>query len=327
MAFWAITFSQYGWLVYSFTNKLKNRGQKLYGIHYLYWPWVRKISAIFEPIKIIYLILCNPDVVLTRSDDRLKWILYLSKKMRFKLVYMLAHDHDTQINYDKGLNKFQSLLMDIKYIIAQNELQRNNYHRHFNNTMIPIIPNIWITKLFENEIGETTYDFIWVANFKSMKRPEWYIELATNLPEFKFAMVGAPQDIALFENCKVKAKSITNLNFLGYKSFIETTKLIYSSKILINTSEAEGFPNTFLQAWSNNIPTIATVDPRSVIENYDLGFFVKSLKELIEKSRILITDQRLLESKRSKINSYFSKMHDPEINYAILSDFINDKDK
>ena len=39
------------------------------------------------------------------------------------------------------------------------------------------------------------------------------------------------------------------------------------SKILINTSSFEGFPNTFVQAWANGVPVISLkVDPDNIIK-------------------------------------------------------------
>jgi glycosyltransferase involved in cell wall biosynthesis len=60
----------------------------------------------------------------------------------------------------------------------------------------------------------------------------------------------------------------SNFDYLGPVSFEESNSLFAKANIFINTSKAqEGFPNTFIQAWMQGVPTISLdFDPDNLIE-------------------------------------------------------------
>ena len=72
-----------------------------------------------------------------------------------------------------------------------------------------------------------------------VKLPEWFISLAKEMPNYKFAMVGGVTfgDRDYFLQVRQKAKSIDNLSFLGSMPFEEVNKLFGNVKVLVCTSE------------------------------------------------------------------------------------------
>jgi glycosyltransferase involved in cell wall biosynthesis len=77
-----------------------------------------------------------------------------------------------------------------------------------------------------------------------------------------------------------------NLRVEGAVPHNRVMDLMSSAILLVNTSELEGFPNVFLEAWSCGTP-VATlgVDPDGLIHDEGLGWVCDSVDEL---ARLLV---------------------------------------
>jgi glycosyltransferase involved in cell wall biosynthesis len=135
-------------------------------------------------------------------------------------------------------------------------------------------------------------DVLWLANLRSVKRPDWVIDLARRLPMRRFVMAGGPyaNQAELFDTIKREAAATPNLEFLGGIPYRETATLFSRAKLFLNTSELEGFPNTYLQAWANATPVIATFDPDGLIAKRALGRACNTLSELAGEIENLLAD-------------------------------------
>src|SRR5690606_38132466 len=105
-------------------------------------------------------------------------------------------------------------------------------------------------------------------------------ELAKRCSEESFVMVGGASDKILYEKCESRAHEISNISFLGRLPFKQVNSFFPSSKVFICTSEIEGFPNTFLQAWAHDKPVITSFDPGGIVEKEGLGIAVHKPEEL-----------------------------------------------
>jgi glycosyltransferase involved in cell wall biosynthesis len=127
-------------------------------------------------------------------------------------------------------------------------------------------------------------DVLWVNNLRPLKRPEMVLALARQLPHLRFHIVGGPQFgyEALYEHVALKACRIPNLTFHGQVPYHEISNYYARARILINTSEIEGFPNAYLQAWRRGTPAVATFDPDGVINTHGLGASARTLNDMVE---------------------------------------------
>jgi len=117
---------------------------------------------------------------------------------------------------------------------------------------------------------------LWVANFKRLKQPEIFIQLAQELSDLKnveFLMIGAAHvDVQWQQMQEEQISAIENLHYLGEMPQEEVNLLFAASHILVNTSEYEGFSNTFIQAWMRKVPVLSLiVNPDNVFDNEFLG--------------------------------------------------------
>lgn len=128
------------------------------------------------------------------------------------------------------------------------------------------------------ELEERSADLLWIANLRAMKRPEWFVDIARQVPRLRCHMAGAahPAEPALYRRVAVAAVALPNLRFHGQVRFGATHALFANARLFVNTSTFEGFPNTYLQAWANGVPVIATFDPDGVIAQHGLGLVVDS---------------------------------------------------
>lgn len=332
MSFWAKTFVAHGWDVYSFSSK--GQYETIEGVHFI----SQKQPGFFRKLHISFLgellsiwrgiIITRPDVVLIRGAQRDVYLLSIICKLRrIKLVFMGASD----VNFIKERDRiegpkintllYRRSIKKTNYIVSQNTLQADSVKKYYNKETL-IIPNIWV---IDSSITseKLKYDAIWVSNLSPVKQADWFLRLAKRLPEYRFALVGGPRNKKCYDDIKDGAERISNLDFLGQRSFIETTKLISLSRILTCTSEHEGFPNTFLQAWAMGIPVISTVDPNEVITQNGLGIFVENEEELYQSVKRLMENNSEYMQCIKNVKDYFEKNHSADTAYKRLIEYLS----
>lgn len=137
-------------------------------------------------------------------------------------------------------------------------------------------------------------DVLWVNNLRQFKRPDLAVELARRLPELNFHMIGGPQpgEDALYEGIRSQAGSIGNLTFHGRVPYHDVNDFYERARVFVNTSDSEGFPNSYLQAWRRGTPSVAFFDPDSVIARHGLGHAAVGMDAMVEQVRRLASDER-----------------------------------
>jgi glycosyltransferase involved in cell wall biosynthesis len=116
----------------------------------------------------------------------------------------------------------------------------------------------------------------WVAMLRQPKRPDVLLEIAGKAPAVRFVVCGGPTPFASppgYSEWIVEAmQAQPNIEFLGKVAPQKTQQIIADAAMLLSTSDAEGFPNTFLEAWSSGTPVISLkLDPDHLIERHALG--------------------------------------------------------
>ena len=237
--------------------------------------------------------------------------------MRKRFVRYISSDAEVdkkEMGVVKWIDRIGNWL-DIKLadtVIAQTKFQRKMLKENFSRYSI-IIKNAF--PLSNQTIPEkfTPPIVLWVSTIRKIKQPELFLNLAEAIPEGSFQMVGGAEDNnpALYDNIKEKAYRIPNLHFVGFVPFHEIDKYFEQASIFVNTSEYEGFPNTFIQAWMHYVPVVSlNVDPDALICKNKMGLHSKKFDQLVEGVKTLLKDKQLREEMSKNARQYVEREHD-----------------
>ena len=109
-------------------------------------------------------------------------------------------------------------------------------------------------------------------------------------------MISAPHltDSDYHKKLQNRSKSIDNLDFIGEVDPHKVHGYYRNAKILVNTSDYEGFPNTFLEAWRYETPVVSLFfDIDSTLSEMEVGMISGNMANLQEDVRSLAHDVSL----------------------------------
>jgi glycosyltransferase involved in cell wall biosynthesis len=213
-----------------------------------------------------------------------------------------------QVKFARDRWLFRFGLRRADAIIVQTGVQRDllkaNYGRDAD-----LIPNFMDAEPRELPEADRT-QVLWVGRLRPNKRPLLFIELAKSLPTVRFTMIGprTPGDAALYDTVEAAAAAVPNLDFTGFQPFEQVEKQFDRCRVLVSTSEMEGFPNVFLQAMRRGIPIVSFVDPDGMLAAGGLGRVVADEAELREA--VLTLGQGGL-APAAPIRSYYARQFSP----------------
>ncbi len=322
MSFWARTFVKQGWRVYSFSNKQYGI---IEGVEFIHktgsWLGRHGLSIIQEPFDAIKNIKqTKANLVFVRGARRDLFAIERTCKLsKVKLIFLGASDRDfeqgNELILGAGINKklYHKALHSINHFITQNQYQSDNLNKYYGKQSM-IIPNIWAIDDNTQQKGQK-YAAVWVANLRRLKRAEWFINLAKKLPQFRFAIAGGVNEQDYYDAMREEAEKVDNLDFLGPLPLVGVNELLSTSKLLVCTSEFEGFPNTFLQAWAYNVPVVSTVNPSGYITEFGLGKIIEDEQQLLFAVREILDSDELYDQCQQNIKNYFTEHHDADRAY------------
>ncbi len=216
-----------------------------------------------------------------------------------RVVFRIAHDTDCQpdqllIRFWRDKRLYEFGLRRADQVLAQSDQQsralQSNYGVGSTVARMLVEPASQSLAFEQRDI-----DVLWVNNLRPFKRPDLALELARGLPQFRFHMVGGAMAgcEALFEQVQAEARQIPNLVFHGAIPYQQVNAFYDRARVFVNTSDSEGFPNSYLQAWRSGVPTLVFFDPDRVVERNRLGVRANSIDGMAaDISALLSSEER-----------------------------------
>ena len=258
----------------------------------------------------------DPDVMYFRvAGFRLAAVAWYAKIRHKAFIYACASDREFQ---DRSVSKFSRRdeflfrlsLRSASAVLVQNVRQQELLQANFAREAV-LMPNCYA----EPGVARATplRSVLWVGTFKPVKRPDLFIELARRNPSLQFVMVGGvdhSNDLngQYYESMQQAAATVPNLEFVGFVPLVKINAYFDRASLLVNTSDSEGFPNTFLQSWIRGIPTISFVKPEGAPgESGTIG--CADLDEMVMHTERLSTDVMAWKQASDECSEYFSRVH------------------
>jgi glycosyltransferase involved in cell wall biosynthesis len=270
----------------------------------------------------------DPDIVYFRAAGfRAAAGAWYARRRAKRFVYACASDLDLQPNEHwipsrREAFLFRLALRSADGVLLQNVRQRQLLAQHYGKDGV-ILPNCYM----EPEARAATPDghVLWVGTIKPIKSPERFLELARHYPTTRFMMVGGATNQgdggqAYYRRIQEMAKGVPNLDFVGYVPFSEVGRHFDGASLLVNTSDAEGFPNTFLQAWIRGVPTLSFVRPE-VVSGQTGTIVCPDMDGLVSRVGELTGNREFWKTASAACKAHFDASHSVEVVLQGYRDF------
>lgn len=161
--------------------------------------------------------------------------------------------------------------------------------------------------------GSIPQSVLWVGRIVEVKRFEWLLDIAEFLPHIKFDVAGSPnKHSSYYQNLEKRSLSITNITLHGRISDEKLSEFYKNAGLLLCTSSLEGFPTTFLEAWSIGLPVVTSFDPDDVVANMEIGLVANTVQGLVAKIKKILSSKDLYRSLAYNSKTFFDKNYTPE---------------
>jgi glycosyltransferase involved in cell wall biosynthesis len=239
-------------------------------------------------------------------------------------VFMVAHDWDCDHHHGAGWHRlrgryYEAGLRGADLVFAQSEWQRDTLGAHHGidapvfRSVHPDIPPGTVPPAY----------VLWVGRCVPWKRPLAFLELAAQFPRTRFVMIapGYPGQEALRAQAQRSAAALGNVTVYDFVPFPQMADFFAAAIAFVNTSDAEGFPNTFIQAARAAVPVISLrVDPDGLLGREGMGACADGdpARMAAELGR-LVSDGQERSSLGQRGREYFLRTHDLAAGLAVFS--------
>lgn len=233
---------------------------------------------------------------------------------RRTFVYSAASDSDCdaalpllttwreRVLYRAGLHRADRIIVQTQ---RQREMLRANFGH--DGTIMPMPGDDLLPVATGTRAGPPR--IVWLGRICEVKRPDRLLDVAERCPALAFDLVGPPDGSAYAAAVMARAHTVPNVTVHGPLFDGRRDAVVAAASCLCSTSDIEGFPNTFLEAWSLGVPVLSTIDPDGVIARHGLGWIAADTATLVAQLLGPVSQpaERALAGNRAR--SYFLRTH------------------
>ena len=220
------------------------------------------------------------------ADPRLGFLVEIAKQSGIRTIFHAAIDSDVEPRHalpwrHRWWPLYAWALSRIDMIFVQHNGQLSGLRPRLQSKAY-VLPKVCPLadaadgKLILKPHGERENYVAWVATLRQHKRPDILVEIARKAADVRFVVCGGLTNYrtppGYCEQIIEALGALPNVEYRGQVTPEEAMDVIAGAALLLSTSDEEGFPNTFTQAWSAGTPVLSlTVDPDHIIERFGLG--------------------------------------------------------
>lgn len=240
-----------------------------------------------------------------------------------RFIYSAAHDFHCMKRpptrtkgYVRAMYRYGLRRADVR--IAQTRRQQTMLQREFGLDAM-VIPNSYAPR---RPLAASAHArprpspdrLLWVGRFDPTKRLEMFLDLAAACPDIVCDVVGDGQgDASYTTRMRERMERLPNVRWHGRLPHDKVEDLYSQVSLLVCTSAGEGFPNTFLEAWSRGLAVATTFDPDGIVREHGLGAVVEDVEGLIACVRSLLADEADWADRGPRVQHYVAEHHDPQV--------------
>ncbi len=263
----------------------------------------------------------DADIVYQRTAGAITGQCALWARLRGRrFVFACAHDFDVlprspALGSARDRAFYRYGLHHADRVLAQSALQRDELARYHGLTAMIVRNLIDLPSAARDEAAADAV--VWVGTIKPAKRPEWILDAAERLPHVRFVVAGgappAPMSDAPFRGFAAAAAALDNVEVLGFVAPAGVPAVLARARVFAHTSEAEGFPNTLLEAWAHGVPSVSAVDPDGAVASGGVGVLATDAEAFVTRVDELWKDAAARRTMGARARAYVAERHAPGV--------------
>ena len=236
-------------------------------------------------------------------------------------VHRLASDADADpkkllfIRFTRDKKLYEYGLRKADIVLCQHAAQQRALMENFAVSSGLVADNLVERPARQLDPDQRDLEILWVSNLSDVKRPNLALQLARQMPNHHIHMIGGPQTgfSDLYQRIEFDAMNVPNLTLYGRVPYHEIGDFYDRAKVFVNTSDVEGFPNSFLQSWCRGVPVVSFFDPNGLIKREGLGVSPNSIDDMASAVHRLITDETEWRKTSQRCRSYMERTYGDDV--------------